>query len=304
MFDLLFLGTGASVPSRDRALPCVAARRGPDIFLFDCGEGSQRQLMVSPFSFMKVRAVFVTHLHGDHFYGLPGLLQTMGLMGRKDPLLVCGPEGFSDALQKVIDVCEGTLEYELDSRDLEPGDELEVEGIKVTAFATDHGITSLGYRLTEPPSRGSIIPEKAKALGITGTEFSELEDGGTVRGATIADITGPERPGVSIVYTGDTRPCESIVEAAQGADAIIHEATYSSEDSRLAVDHMHSTAGEAAEDAKKAGCKNLFLVHVSNRYRDKTVVREDAAEVFGEHVYLPSDMDQFRVTRGGIETIR
>ena len=163
MFDYLFLGTGASVPSRDRALPCVAVRRGADIILFDCGEGSQRQLMVSRFSFMKIRGIFVTHLHGDHFYGLPGLLQTMGMSGRTDPLLVCGPEGFSEALRSCLEVCEGEIGYPLEMRDVGPGDRVGVAGMTVEVFATEHGIASQGYVLRDGPAR-KIDTAKAEAV--------------------------------------------------------------------------------------------------------------------------------------------
>jgi Metal-dependent hydrolases of the beta-lactamase superfamily III len=206
MFDILFLGTGASVPSKERALPCVAVRRGPDIVMFDCGEGSQRQMMISPYSFMKIRAIFVTHMHGDHFYGLPGLLQTMGMMGRRDPLTVCGPAGFSDALKTCLGICEGDLEYELDSLDVSPGDVIPVKDMTVTVFATRHGIASQGYLLREPDVRGKIDAEKAKALGIDGKDFSVIEDGGEVNGVRLEDICAPTRKGTSVAYTGDTLP--------------------------------------------------------------------------------------------------
>ena len=305
MMDILFLGTGASVPSRDRGLPCVAVRSGPEVVLFDCGEGTQRQLMVSPFSLMKVSAVLVTHLHGDHFYGLPGLMQTMGLMGRKEPLTVCGPEGFSDALDMVNRVCGGEFDYKVDSRDLSPGDRVPIGNLEAEAFATVHGVPSLGYRLSEPPSRGKIDAQKAKGYGITGPEFSELEKGGTVRGIRLEDITGPPHPGLSVVYTGDTRPCRSIVEASKGADAIIHESTYSSAEAAMAEERFHSTAAEAARDALEAGCRYLFLVHLSGRFgKDTGPVENDARAVFGDNLRIPSDMCQYRLSRTGLTEIR
>ena len=143
MLDLVFLGTGAAVPSRDRAMSSVALKNGPSVVLFDCAEGTQRQLMLSPVSFMKVDAIFVTHMHGDHMLGLPGLLQTMGFAGRDRPLTVCGPAGFRRSLEMLLGACEGDVEYDLDVRELSSGERVKVSGATVTAFATEHGTSSL-----------------------------------------------------------------------------------------------------------------------------------------------------------------
>ena len=302
MFELLFLGTGASVPSRDRSLPCVAVRRGADVVLFDCGEGSQRQLMVSRFSFMKIRAIFITHLHGDHFYGLPGLLQTMGMSGRKDPLLVCGPEGFSDALRTCLDVCEGEIGYPLEIRDVSPGEEIAVEDMAATVFATEHGIRSQGYVLREPDVCGKVDTSKSDAYGFTGEEFRILQAGGEVRGVTMQDIILPPIPGRSVAYTGDTSKCASVIEAVRGVDVLIHESTYSKEDADLAEAHHHSTSVQAAEVAAEAGVGTLVLVHLSNRYREADVISDEAKTVF-ENTLIPSDLEMFQQTKNGLRSV-
>ncbi len=302
MFDLLFLGTGASVPSRDRALPCVAVRSGSDIILFDCGEGTQRQLMCSRFSFMKVRAIFVTHLHGDHFFGLPGLLQTMGLSGRKDPLLVCGPAGFTDAVNTILGLCEGEIEYPLEVRDIAPGDVVDVQHLKVSVFQTAHGILSQGYVVREPDTRGKIDSKRAAELGIDGKDFRRLEAGETVNGVTLQDITSCHSPGRSVAYTGDTMKCQTLVDAVKGVDVLIHESTYAGSESDKAEEHHHSTARSAAETAKEAGVGTLVLVHVSNRYKDRAQIQAEAAEVFPDTI-VPEDFQFYSMTNNGLKLI-
>ncbi len=302
MFDLLFLGTGASIPSRDSALPCVAVRRGSDIILFDCGEGSQRQLMCSRLSFMKIRGIFITHLHGDHFFGLPGLLQTMGMSGRTDPLVVCGPQGFSDALRMSLSVCEGEIEYPLEIRDVAPGDIVRINDLTVSVFKTEHGILSQGYVLREPDTRGTIDGKRARDLGLEGKDFRELENGGTVNGIVLGDVSSPAVPGRSVAYTGDTMKCQTIADAVKGVDVLIHEATYAEAEKENAEKHFHCTALAAAETAKEAGVKVLMLVHASNRYKDRGVLLEEAKAVFPE-TYVPSDFDFFTMTKTGIRSI-
>lgn len=302
MFDLLFLGTGASVPSRNRALPCVAVKRGPDVVLFDCGEGSQRQLMQSRISFMKIRAIFITHLHGDHFYGLPGLMQTMGMSGRKDPLLVCGPEGLKDALRLCLNVCEGEIGYPVDVRDVRPGDVVDVKDMKVTVFGTEHGILSQGYVIREPEQATKVDSVKAAEYGISGKDFRILEEGGDVNGIRMEDLLLPPVPGRSVAYTGDTTKCRSVIDAVRGVDVLIHESTYSSEEADHAREHNHSTAAWAAEVAKEADVGTLLLTHISNRYKDREVLRREAAEIF-PNTFVPSDFDFFTMTKKGLKSV-
>ncbi|MCL2890954.1 MAG: MBL fold metallo-hydrolase, partial [Methanomassiliicoccaceae archaeon] len=203
MVDILFAGTGASVPSRERSLPCVAVRIKGNIILFDCGEGSQRQLMMSPFSFMKIRGIFVSHMHGDHFLGIPGLLQTMNMSGRKDKLTLAGPEGFSDAIASLLKMCGGGLNYEIDVKDAKDGDIFTFKGYTIEAFSVDHGIPALGFAFREDDRQGRFDREKAMSLGLQpGPDFSKLQEGKKVKGVDPKDVIGPERKGRVIVYSG------------------------------------------------------------------------------------------------------
>ncbi len=295
MLDVLFLGTGASLPSRDRAPPCIAVRSSSCIILLDCGEGSQRQMMISPLSFMKVSGILITHMHGDHVFGLPGMLQSMGLFGRKDPLTVRGPVGFKEALGAMLGACEGRISYPLDIQDMESGDELEICGMSISCFGTEHNMPSLGYTLMEADRRGSFNTVKAKELGLSTEDFKELQEGRSVRGITPDMVIGPRRPGLKVVYSGDTLPCDSLRHAAVGADLLIHESTYCDGEGALAEKHFHSTAKQAAITARDAGCKYLALVHISNRYDDRKVV-EDEAKKFFDNSYAVSDMQMYSLT--------
>lgn len=302
MFEILFLGTGASVPSKDRSLPCVAVRQGRSISLFDCGEGSQRQLMISPFSFMKIDRIFITHLHGDHILGLPGLLQTMGMSGRRDPVSVYGPTGLLKALKSMLDACEGELEYELRIEEVEGDEEFSFDSFGVTVFRTVHNTPSVGYVYREHERPGIFNKEKAEKLGlIPGEDFSRLQAGETVKGVTPDQVIGPERPGCSLVYTGDTVPCKDILNASKDVDILIHEATYTEEDSGLAKEHFHSTAKAAAETASKCNVRMLALIHISNRYGDSEASLAEAKSVFGNTI-APEDFQMLTVTNGSIKS--
>ena len=302
MFEILFLGTGASVPSRDRSLPCVAVRQGRSISLFDCGEGSQRQLMISPFSFMKIDRIFITHLHGDHILGLPGLLQTMGMSGRKDPVEVYGPTGLLKALKSMLDACEGELEYDLRIEEVEGDEEFSFDSFDVTVFRTVHNTPSVGYVYREHDRPGTFNKEKAEKLGLApGDDFSRLQAGETVKGVEPDQVIGPKRPGCSLVYTGDTVPCKDIAVASKDVDVLIHEATYTEEDSGLAKEHFHSTAKAAAETAAKCNVKMLALIHISNRYGDSEASLAEAKSVFGNTV-APEDFQMLIVTNGSIRS--
>jgi len=303
MLEILFLGTGASVPSRDRVMPCVAVRHGSDIILFDCGEGSQRQLMLSPFSFMKVVGIFITHMHGDHILGLPGLLQTMSLSGRKEPLIVCGPKGFEKGLNAVLSVCEGAIEYPLEIREMECNETVRFQGFEVSSFLNEHNVPSLGYVFREDDVRGKFDKKKAMSLGIKpGPDYSRLQNGENVGDVRSEMVMGPSRKGFTAVYSGDTVPCEGLTEASLGADVLIHESTFSEKHSELAKEHWHSTAAQAAATAKECGCRALMLTHISNRYDDKNTIKEEAMKIF-ENVFLPNDLDMYRVSDEDIKLV-
>lgn len=302
MPDILFLGTGASVPSRERSMPGVAVRCGTDIALFDCGEGTQRQLMISKFSFMKIKGIFITHVHGDHILGLPGLLQTMGLSGRTEKLTVCGPKGFSEGLNKMMTACGEYPEYEIETKDLSGGEEIDLDGMSVRSFETDHSVPSIGYVLSEHDMKGKFDKKKAMLLGISpGPDFSKLMNGEKVGDVTPDMVVGPPRPGCRIVYSGDTVPCEGLYEAAKNADVLIHEATFADSELHLATEHKHSTARQAAETAEHCGCRMLFMIHTSNRYEDKTILENEAKAVFADSV-VPNDLDMYTVSKSNIRS--
>ena len=281
MVDILFAGTGASVPSRERSQSCVAVRSNKDIILFDCGEGSQRQIMISPFSFMKIKAIFISHMHGDHFLGLPGLLQTMSMSSRKDDILVVGPAGFKDTLQCVMDACGGNISYNVDIIEASDGDTFVFKGFTVKTFGVIHNIPALGFVLEENERPGRFDKNKAISLGLKeGPEFSRLQKGETVNGVRPEDIIGPVRRGRKVVYSGDTIRCERLTEIAKDADVLIHEATYSSADAALAEEHMHSTTADAARTAKDADVSLLMITHMSNRYEDLSELEKECREIF------------------------
>lgn len=302
MIEVLFLGTAASTPSRKKSLPCVAAKHGGDVLLFDCGEGTQRQLMISPFSFMKIRAIFLTHLHGDHIMGVPGLLQTMGLSGRKDPVFVHGPKGTASSIGMLMDSCEGEIQYPIVVEEAEPGFVFKGKGYSVTAVGSDHGTASLAYAMEEESLPGKINRRKAESLGLEPKDLALIKDGITVKGVTPETVTGPVRRGAKVVISGDTRPCESVREAASGADMLIHEATFMAESAELAEAHMHSTALQAAGIAEASEVGMLVLVHISNRYEDLSLPEEEARSVFPNTV-AARDMDMYQVSATGIRSV-
>lgn len=296
MLELLFLGTGAAVPSKKRSTSCIAVRSGPDIILLDCGEGSQRQLMLSPFSFMKIRTILITHMHGDHVFGLPGLLQTMGLNGRRDPLTIYGPPGLDAGLKAMLLATEGELEYDLKVVELEGRESFEAGCMTVTAYPTDHGIASMGFVVREHDRPGRLDREKAHSLGIKdGPDLARLKNGETVNGVRPEDVLGPVNRGLSVSYTGDTRPTPAIAEASKDVDVLVHESSYMDSESELAQAHFHSTVLQAAGDARDAGARCLVLTHFSNRYDEMEPIVEEARTAFPGDVYAASDFDFFEI---------
>ena len=302
MLELLFLGTGAAVPSKEHATSCIALRSGSDIILMDCGEGSQRQLMLSPFSFMRIRAILITHLHGDHVFGLPGLLQTMSLSNREDPVLVVGPPGISRAVDAMMSVTEGETCYDVEIVEVTGGETIDVRGITVAPYATDHGIASVGYVVRDRWRPGRIDAPKARSLGVSdGREMAMLKNGETVRGVRPEDVVGPPVPGESVAYSGDTRPCASELEAVRGVDVLVHEATYMESEAARADEHFHTTALQAGAMARDAGVGHLIITHISNRYDDRAAVLEEARSVFPES-HLADEMLLFELTSKELRT--
>jgi ribonuclease Z len=293
-----FVGTSASVPSAARGTPATLIARGGSRWLVDCGEGTQRQLLRSGLGLVDLDVILITHLHGDHVLGLPGLLKTYGLRGRERVLHMIGPPGVR-ALLEVLGPVIGRLPFPLLARDEEPGPVWLEEGVEVRAFPVDHGVRALGYAMVEDPRPGAFDVAAARALGVPeGPRFGELQRGGEVRladGSAVRpnQVMGPPRPGRTIVITGDTRPCAATLEAARGADLLVHEATLLDEDRARAVETGHSTALEAATLARAADVRLLALTHLSSRFGPREARREAEREF--DRVVVPWDFDQVEI---------
>ena len=296
--DLVFLGTAGSMPTAQRAPAALLVRRGGERLLFDCAEGTQRQLLRSAVGLVELREVFVTHFHADHILGLPGMFKTFALRGREVPLEVYGPRGLVDLLGSLKRVL-GRLTYEVKLIELEPGDVLERDGYRLATFGVSHGVPSLGWSLIEATRPGRFDVDRADQLGVpNGPERGALQRGEPVsvadgRTVTPEEVLGPPRPGRKIVITGDTAPSEEIVEAAWGADVLVTEATFSDEERDRAEETLHQTATQAAEVARRAEVGMLALTHLSSRYFGPEIARE-AREIFAETV-VPKDFDVIEV---------
>src|SRR5436190_5286226 len=292
--DLVFLGTSGSVPTAQRAPSALLLRRGGERLLFDCGEGTQRQLLRSNVGLVELREVFISHFHADHYLGLPGMLKTFALRGRELPLTVYGPRGLKDLFSTLRRVF-GRLPYALELVELRPGDVLERGEYNLVTFAVAHAVESMGFALVEHPRPGRFDVAAADALGVpSGPERGLLQAGESVqladgRVVTPDEVLGPPRPGRRVVLSGDTAPSQTVVEAARGAEVLVHEATFLDEERERAQETAHSTALDAAEVAREADVGLLALTHLSNRYFGPEVVRE-ARTIFPETV-VPKDFD-------------
>ena len=302
--SLLFAGTAGSVPTARRGLPALLVRRGGDRLLFDCGEGTQRQLIRSV-GLADIDAVFLTHFHADHWLGLPGMLKSFALRDREAPLVVCGPPGTRELLARMGFVI-GRLPYPFEVQDLEPGDAMEFDGYEVAAFNVRHRGQAFGYALVEQDRPGRFDAERATALGVAfGPDFGRLQRGEAVGDVTPEQVVGPGRRGRRIVLSGDTSPCEMLRDAATGADVLVHEATFMHVDAPRAQETGHSTARQAAMLAADCDVGLLALTHTSTRYVPRELL-EEARESFAATV-LPRDLDVIDVPlpeRGGPELIR
>jgi ribonuclease Z len=287
--DVLFLGTAGSAPTAGRGLPSVLVRRGGDRLLFDCGEGTQRQLLRS-IGLVDLEEVFVTHFHADHFLGLPGMLKTFSLRGRETPLTVYGPPGLR-ALFRALEPLVGRTAYELRLVELQPNEEVRRDDYRIAAFEVDHRVTAYGYALIEDDRPGRFDAARARELGVgEGPDFGRLQHGEAVGGVRPEDVLGPARPGRKLVLSGDTRPCEMTRLVAHGADLLVHEATFAEEESVRARETGHTTAREAAELAAEAEVGLLALTHLSPRH-PPGVLRAEARELF-ERTIVPRDFDR------------
>jgi ribonuclease Z len=295
--DVVFLGTSASMPTAQRAPAALLLRRGGDRLLVDCGEGTQRQLLRSAVGLIELREVFLTHYHADHFLGLPGMLKSFALRGRELPLTIYGPPGLRDlvgALRRVF----GRLSYDLELVEVRADEQLERDGYRLETFAVAHGVTAVGWTVVEGPRPGQFDVAAADALGVAPPQRGLLQRGESV---TVADgrvvtpdaVLGPARAGRKIVITGDTAPADTVIAAAEGADLLVHEATFGDEEQDRAQETLHSTATQAAVVARAAGVGLLALTHVSPRYFGAELAHE-ARTVFPETV-APKDFDVIEV---------
>jgi ribonuclease Z len=286
---IVFLGTGGTYPSKLRNVTSIAVQMPGEVIMFDCGEGTQRQLMRSSVSFMKIKKIFISHLHADHFLGLPGLIQSMSLNGREDELLVYGPRGLKENVRSMLNLGYYKGDFEVVARDLRPGAVVDYDAYKIRAVSADHSIPALAFSLEERARPGKFDVKRAKALGIPeGPMFRRLQQGKdvSIHGDRITPgmVLGRPRPGRKMVYSGDTKPSDRITALASGADVLIHDCTLDSSHDRLAHDFGHSTAAQAAAVAKEAKVKMLFLVHVSPRYEDTGVLENEAKRIFKNSV--------------------
>jgi ribonuclease Z len=308
--DVVFLGTAGSMPTAQRNPTALLVRRGGERLLFDCAEGTQRQLLRSEIGLVELREVFLTHYHADHYLGLPGMMKTFALRGREIPLTVYGPPGLKDlfgALRRIF----GRLTYEYTLVELRPGDVLERDDYELVTFPVAHALSGVGYAIVETPRPGRFDVAAAEALGIpVGPERGALQQGLPV---TLGDgrivspelVVGPPRPGRKVVVSGDTAATESVLEAARGADLLVHEATFAEEERERARETSHSTAVDAAQVARAAEVRLLALTHLSSRYAPATILHE-AREVF-PHTEVPRDFDIIEVRfeeRGGPRLIK
>jgi ribonuclease Z len=308
--DVVFLGTSGATPTAQRAPAATLIRRGGERILFDCAEGTQRQLLRCDVGLLELSEVFLTHYHADHYLGLPGMLKTYSLRGRELPLTIYGPRGLRTLLTSLRRIF-GKLSYPLETVELDAGDRLERGGYRLETFAVNHGVPAVGYALVEHDRPGRFDVEVADALGVPdGPERGQLQRGESLaladgRRIEPAQVLGPPREGRKVVLTGDTAPAASVVEAAAGADLLVHEATFLADERERAHETLHSTAGEAALVAREAGVTLLALTHLSTRYFGHEVV-EEAREVFPEAV-VPRDFDVIELPfreRGSPELVR
>jgi ribonuclease Z len=288
MLSLTFLGTGASIPTLDRNVAGLAVQREGEVLLFDCGEGNQRQMMRYGVGFT-FKEIFFTHYHADHLLGVTGLLRTMGLQDRSTPVTLYGPKGAQRILGAAVTLGIERNKFPVEILEIKPGDRLARDEYDIVVFETEHRADTIGYALVEHERLGRFNPDRARELGIPeGPLWGQLhkgkavtlEDGRTIRPS---DLVGAPRSGRSLVYSGDTRPHMPVIEAARGADLLVHEATFGGDEQERAKETGHSTAAEAARVALEAGVRRLILTHISSRYnRDASELLAEAKAVFPE----------------------
>ncbi len=273
--DVFFLGTGAGIPSKGRNVTAIVLKlleeRGA-IWLFDCGEATQHQILHTSIKPGRIEKIFITHLHGDHIYGLPGLLASRSFQGGESPLTVYGPAGIKEYIETSLRVSGTYLKYQLEIIEINEGILFEDEQFMVETRELEHAILSFGFRVVEKDRPRTLLVEKLKEFGIKpGPQYRNIKAGApvTLENGTVIEahhFLGPDQRGRIVSILGDTRKCQSALELAKEADLLVHEATFAADDGTLAYDYFHSTTEHAAQTAKEAGAKNLCLTHISSRY--------------------------------------
>ena len=288
MLSVTFLGTSAARPTVERNVSAMALVREGETLLFECGEGTQRQMMRYGVGF-SFAEVFFTHFHADHMLGITGLLRTLGLQDRAAPVTLYGPRGAQRILGAAMSLGIERNKFPVEVVEIRAGERLRRDEYDIVVFETEHRNDTVGYVLAEHVRLGRFHPERARELGVPeGPLWGRLHKGEAVtlddgRTVTPADLVGAPRSGRKVVYSGDTRPCLSVLEAARGADLLIHEATFGGDEAERAIETGHSTASEAARVALDAGVRRLVLTHISPRYtRDAPELLAEARAVFPE----------------------
>lgn len=308
MIEIVFLGSGGSIPTEKRNHPAIAIRHQGWVLLFDAGEDVQRQHEKAQLGLNKKMAIFISHVHADHVLGLPGLLLRFSLLGRIKPLNIYGPR----ELIEYVKVSQSTINlgttFETEVHAIGPGTIFEEHNISVRAFEVDHRGYALGYEITWTRPTGAFLPTKAKELNIPqGPLWKELASGKSIElkdGSRISpmQVTEPSPPPLKIVYSGDTRPCNELRKAAKDADVLISEAMYTAEHASLADERGHSTAAAVAELAQESGVKLLVLTHYSPRYNDGEAIITEARQLFSNTV-LARDLMRIQIGKEGSAVI-
>nr|WP_236784481.1 ribonuclease Z [Alteribacter salitolerans] len=301
---MTFLGTGAGVPSKERNVTSIVLHlmnKENNMWLFDCGEATQHQILHSSVKITKINKIFITHTHGDHLYGLPGLLSSRSFQGATTPLTIYAPKGVSAFIESALSVSQTFLTYSLEVLEVnETGVLFNGEDAKVTVGTLDHGVLSLGFRVEQRDTPGSLLMDKVTKAGIpSGPHLKELKsarevtlpDGRTVNGK---EFIGPPQKGKSVTILGDTRHTKNLFPLASDVDTLVHESTFAKSEEALAQAYFHSTASQAAALAKEAGVRQLILTHISPRYQDSHILAEEARALF-PNTYVASDFSTFLI---------
>ncbi|MRX74366.1 ribonuclease Z [Bacillus lacus] len=303
--DIQFLGTGAGMPAKTRNVTSIALRlleeRGA-VWLFDCGEATQHQILHTTIKPRKIEKIFITHMHGDHIYGLPGLLGSRSFQAGEEKLEIYGPKGIAEYIESSLRLSRTYVNYPINIHEIEEGLIFEDSQFTVEAKLLEHGIPSYGYRIREKDTAGPLLVDDLQSIGVKpGPLYKKLKEGETViledgRILNGRDFLGPEKQGKIVTILGDTRICRKSEELAADADVLVHEATFGVADEALAYEYYHSTTSQAAKIAVRANVKKLILTHISARYQgnEADILLKEARDLF-ENTFVAADFSQYSI---------